>query len=97
MRKLYRFNWYGGRMGYLHGMFAAEESDVANAIGETVHFGEVLGKHSDVTVELEESHMSVVTEDQDFIAKFESLGCASGHNPLHYVEDEGSDEEDEAS
>lgn len=89
MKKLYRFHEYCGRMGDLTGIFVAEETDVQKLIDEhtTVHFGEVLGKHSDIQVRIEASNFEALTDDPSFIEKFEQFRCASGINPFSYLEE----------
>jgi len=82
MRKLYKYRWDFYRMGVVEGIFVAEDTDVDAAIGTHVYFGEILGKHSEVQGTLEADHLRVLTDDQDFIAKFVELGCESGYNPL---------------
>jgi hypothetical protein len=88
MKKLYRYRWDIYRMGTIEGIFVADDDAVAQIEGSHVYFGEILGKHSDVQGRLEAEHFKVLTGDQDFIAKFEELGCSSGHNPFHYLENE---------
>ena len=48
MNKLYKFHWDCGRMGNLDGVFIAEPKEIEALIGKEIHFGEVLGKHSDI-------------------------------------------------
>ncbi len=92
MKKLYRFNLYCGRSGSLHGLFVAEPDEVEKAIGKTVHFGEVLGKHSEVSCTLEAKHFTIATDDQTFIAKYEELGIGQqGTNPLATLADQEAD------
>ena len=85
--KLYRFELFCGRSGTLRGTFVADDiADVLPAIGKRAHFGEVLGKHSEVIVDaLEPEHFVALTDDAAFIAKFQHYGCASGFNPLDYI------------
>ncbi len=85
MLKIYEYGCDCGRMGVLDGIFVADDADVAKVIGKTLYFGEVLGKHSDITVNLEESELAVKSEDQDFIKKFIEImgnGTISGFNPV---------------
>ena len=56
-------------MGDLHGVFVCDHELMENAIGKEVYFGEVLGKHSEVVGDLSESTITMLTDDQDFIAK----------------------------
>ena len=94
MLKLYKFQSDYGRYGTLNGVFVEDEERVAKAIGKNVYFGEVLGKHSEVVLDLEEHHFEVMTEDQAFIHQFEKLGLATGYNPFDYMEDDEDDEDD---
>jgi len=58
MTKLYEFNANFGRMGSLHGRFLLDEEREAKLpeiYGKTIHFGEVLRKHSDVSFVLRPS------------------------------------------
>jgi hypothetical protein len=87
-KRLYRFNLYCGRMGSLHGLFTADESEIVDAIGKRVNFGEALGKHSDVSCTLDAGHFEALTDDADFIAKFDQFRCASGPNPLRRLREE---------
>jgi hypothetical protein len=84
--RVYRFYVDCGRMGALKGTFVATEDQVQQAIGKEARFGEVLGKHSDITVTLTEKMFGVVTDDLDFVGKFSLYRCESGFNPLHYIE-----------
>jgi hypothetical protein len=91
-RGLYRMVWDAGRMGTLSGLFTATDEEVKAAIGQRVYFGEVLGKHSEVYGTLEKSEVSLVTDDPAFVSKFDEYGCASGYNPLDYINEEEGDE-----
>ena len=80
-------------MGELDGLFIADDADVKKTIGKTIYFGEVLGKHSEVIVDLEEKELTVKTDDQDFIKKLvEILGShhLSGFNPITQYKDYGA-------
>lgn len=83
---LYRFRWDCGRMGSVTGMFTATESQLQAEFGEDVYFGEILGKHSEVCGALNRGDITVLTQDQDFIAKAEEYGLVpTGYNPLEYL------------
>lgn len=91
-RGLYRMVWDAGRMGTLSGLFTATDEEIKAAIGQRVYFGEVLGKHSEVYGTLEASEVALVTDDPAFVSKFDEYGCASGYNPLDYINEEDGDE-----
>jgi hypothetical protein len=93
MKKLYRFTLDCGRQGELDGLFIEDEKEVERAIGKRVYFGEVLGKHSEICGDLEEEDFEVVTDDQDFIKKFDELIGWFGWNPVKMVRDKEEWEE----
>lgn len=91
MNKIYEFHWDCGRMGDIQGMFIADDADVERLIGQQIYFGEVLGKHSEISGELEINDLTVMTDDQTFIEKFIEImgdGTISGYNPFDYFEAE---------
>ena len=95
MRKLYSFFWDCCRMGDVEGLFIAEESEVDAAIGSQVYFGEILGKHSDISGTLSSVDLKVISDDQDKIDwLLDIIGpTVSGYNPLEYLADEAEDED----
>lgn len=96
MRNLYRFFWDCGRMGDVEGLFVATPEEVDKNIGRIVYFGEILGKHSEITGSLDEEDLEIVSSDQDFINKLvDILGTdISGYNPLDNIEDLDDEEEE---
>jgi len=89
LQKLYKFQWDCGRMGSVEGLFVADEGEVAAAVGKEVYFGEILGKHSDVSGTLDAEDLTVATDDQDFIVKLVGIigtTTISGYNPLSYID-----------
>ena len=88
-------------MGDVQGLFVANDATIAENIGKRVYFGEILGKHSEVYGNLDESDLTVLSEDQDKIRWLvEVVGngnsTISGYNPLAYIpEEELEDDEDE--
>jgi len=89
MKKLYSYYIDYGRSGNLEGLFIAEESELKKILGKEIYFGEILGKHSEVTYTFDESDFNVLSEDQYKIEWLESLlgSSVSGYNPLDYFED----------
>jgi len=91
MKKLYAYKLDCGRMGEVEGLFVAEEAIIMAALGRTVYFGEILGKHSEIVADLDINHLTVKSEDPEFILKLvEIIGSEhiSGYNPLDYIEEE---------
>lgn len=98
MKAIYEFNWDCGRMGGLDGIFIAEKPDIEALIGEEIYFGEVLGKHSEILGILETTDLTMKTDDQEFITKFEAImgtGTISGFNPLDYYDADDANERDD--
>lgn len=88
MKKLYRFTLYCAREGNLSGVFVADEEDLARSVGITVDFDEPFGKHSFLRYTISAEHFEVVTDDQDFIAKWEQYEIGScGENPISIAMD----------
>jgi hypothetical protein len=88
MEKLYRFYADYGRLGAIEGVFVADEAEVAAALGCTVSFCEPWGKHSSAKCTLAASHFTILTDDQDFIAKARKYGIVRfGENPLGILAD----------
>lgn len=86
-----KFLWDCGRMGSVEGMFTSTKEDIENIQGKYIYFGEILGKHSEIDGEIAEGDIKILTEDQEFIEKFEKImgtGTISGHNPFDYYERE---------
>ena len=95
MKALWQFHWDIHRMGHVRGQFVATDEEVKKHIGRKVYFGEILGKHSNVYGTLEEKDLFRLTDDEEFIAKFEQYGCATGYNPLEYLSDDEEDNEED--
>ena len=88
MKAIYEFYWDCGRQGFLEGLFIADSDEVKEAIGKKVHFGEALGKHSEIYGELEELDIVLVTDDPVAINVVERYELTKGYNPLNYIEDD---------
>lgn len=82
-KKIYKFSQYFGRMGELSGVFVADAADVARVMGKDVYLGEVLGKHSDVTVTVSTENLREISDSPVIVAFFEKeLGGGVGTNPI---------------
>ncbi len=97
MKGVYKFYVDCGRMGDLSGVFIADSDDVARAInnGKTVYFHDVLGKHSEIDVELSGNVISLVSDDPAVVSVVSMNDLTNGINPFDYFDMEELDEEDE--
>jgi len=98
MKVIAQFHWDCGRMGNVEGLFVTNKKALAAAYGKEVYFGEILGKHSEVSGTFSEGDITILTEDQDFITKFIEImgsGGISGYNPLSYLNEEYNESNDE--
>lgn len=89
MKVIAKFYMDCGRMGSVEGIFTSTKKDLEAAYGKAFYFGEILGKHSEIYGNLDESDIDIITDDQEFVAKFEEIigsGTVSGYNPLDYME-----------
>lgn len=90
-KALYKYDWDFGRMGKLSGLFLALPSQVKAAVGQTFDFGEALGKHSEITGEIESDDLKLVSDDPADVAVIERLFSKDnicGHNPLKCLQGE---------
>lgn len=89
---LFKMDFDCGRMGTVEGLFVAKQSDVDELVnsGQTIYFGEVLGKHSDITGPLEANEVKRVDLDAETVRKVKLvLGRTwSGYNPFDYLPEE---------
>lgn len=69
MKALFKMNFDCGRNGNLEGVFIADTEDVKYLVENniSVYFGEVLGKHSDVSGCVDESEISLITSDENIL------------------------------
>lgn len=90
MKGLYKFEKDCGRMGKLEGLFIAEVDKVDELIESEVevHFGEALGKHSDVSVIMSDDNLTLVTTEENVIKVIEDYNLENGYNPFNYIYDE---------
>lgn len=86
MKAIYKMNFDCRRSGILSGIFVADDEDVKTLIDSMieVHFGEVLGKHSDVYGPIDKNDIERLTDNPEFVEMFEKHGMATGHNPFWY-------------
>ena len=88
MKNLYKFHWDCGRQGNVTSIFVAHDYEIKDSLGKEVYFGEILGKHSEIYGVLENSDITVLTNDQDFIEKFEKyVGESTEKNPLNCLKE----------
>jgi hypothetical protein len=93
-RILVRFYEDFYRNGELEGLFITTKPELERLYGKVLYFGEVLGKHSDVSLLIEPRQFTLKSEDQAFIDQLADV-CGtdiSGLNPFSY-EDDGEDHE----
>ena len=94
-KAIYKFFFDCGRMGELEGIFVAEPQEVKRLInsGEELYFGEVLGKHSEISGVVSVENFIFVTDEEEIVNFFEIHGMATGINPLSYFEEEGAEDD----
>jgi hypothetical protein len=97
---IYKFSLDCGRMGDLQGVFIATDQQVKKLISSKieVYFGEILGKHSEVSSSIEKKHIKLLTDDINAIDVVEKYDLSNGINPFKYrfcnFEIKGTDIED---
>lgn len=73
-------------MGDLNGVFVAKKEDVKNLIESKIeiYFGEVLGKHSEIYGAIEESDLTMTSDNPETVSMFEANKLSSGFDPFCY-------------
>jgi len=86
MKNLYEFNVDFKRGGSIEGRFLATQNEIEAIIGKYVRFGEILGKHSDISGTIEKDEIRLITDNQEFLKEAEKLNVVltHGYNPLEY-------------
>lgn len=86
MKALFKMNFDYGRSCSLEGLFIAEKKYIDFLVEKelNVHFGEVLGKHSDVCGRVAPEEITMVTMDVNVLEVIEQYGLENGYNPLEY-------------
>lgn len=74
--------------GILEGIFVETSDNVKSIFGKKVHFGEVLGKHSDIFGTIDIGDVNLVTEDENAVKLFELYQMETGYNPFYYLNEE---------
>lgn len=87
MEGLYKFYEDCGRMGYLEGIFVEDSEKINNLLGQSVYFGEVLGKHSEIIVDINSKNIELITTDPNVLRVVKDYDLESGYNPFNYVEE----------
>jgi hypothetical protein len=87
-KAVYKYSEEFGRMGSLSGVFVAEKSAVASAMGKEVYFGEALGKHSEIIGRLGEDTIKMASDDPAVVKVVLELDLETGTNPFDYMEEE---------
>lgn len=72
---LYKFDFDCGRMGNIDGLFVADDKKIKRLIKEnpSIYFGEVLGKHSDISGNFSEMNIEKVKLDIRTVRKVTSI------------------------
>jgi hypothetical protein len=99
MKVIARCAW-SFRAGDIEAVFICHEYELEQLYGHVMHLGEVLGKHSEVTVEIGgPEDVEILCKDQGKIAIVEEIFGTSiaGINPFDYLDPEEAEENDEFS
>lgn len=88
-KAIFRLDVDFDRQGFLNGIFIERKDFVDYLLNNDIEifFGEILGKHSEVTVSFfkGEGSIELVTDDINAVSIFEQYNMATGVNPFEYV------------
>lgn len=91
-KAIYRFYVDCGRHGELDGIFVLEKETFEKYRGLRLNFHDVLGKHSEVSIIIDDNYFSVVSDDPETIEFFEGHQLENGFNPFSYYYTEDLDD-----
>lgn len=96
-QSIYFYSVDFGRHGTVEGTILTTANQLKKLFGKSIYFGDVLGKHSDVSIIFEdEDDFELLTSDQEFIKKaVEYKVVPKGYDPFDYIDLE--EEEDSSS
>lgn len=86
-KAIYRFYADCGRKGSLEGVFIATKQQVRKLISSEiqVYFGEVLGKHSEISGAIKKKDIVFLTDDSHAVEVVEKYNLTNGFNPFNYT------------
>lgn len=73
MKVLINYSEDFGRNGDLDWLFVCERSDFEKVKGKKVYYSDILGKHSEIGITIDDECCEIKSEDQEFIAKLVEL------------------------
>ena len=95
MKKLWQWDDSYG-YGMIEGLFLATEEEVKHLLGKTIYLGEVCGKHSEVTVEIEDwSFFTEIPATKEEMAFLSKKGLLYGYDLVESLKDQEEWEEEE--
>lgn len=87
MRGLYRYTMDSEKMGDVEGIFVSTDRAIEKQMGKEVYFGEILGKHSEISGTLHPYQITMLTSDQKAVEIVEKYNLETGYNPLDYIQE----------
>jgi hypothetical protein len=85
---LLRFDMSDEHQG-LTGLIISTIEEYKNSLGKTFYLGEFMGEHTQFFEKITEHILKIVSEDEDFINKFETyFGYKVGIDPIQAIKDE---------
>jgi hypothetical protein len=95
VKKLYQYEEDFGRMGCLTGRLLLSDEERAALEGQSGYADDVLGKHSEVEIEINPETLTLVTADAAFLARAAELGVdlECGFDPRGFLNEEEIDED----
>lgn len=84
MEEIWKFEVF--LYSFHEGIFLATQEDIDSIIGKEIYFGELEGKHSDVSLVMEASMFTKLDVSDKFLGEFKKhRELLVGVNPLNYL------------
>ncbi len=95
-REVFRFNWPAGRGYSVEGVFTSTQAQVDALEGSYVNFGEICGKHSQMSGIIEPGEIIAISKDPAVVEFVDECG-GFGHDPVaQYIQDKEKEMHDYA-
>jgi hypothetical protein len=66
-------------------MFVATPEDIKRICSQTIHFGEINGKHSECSIDFEESDFEIIPSTPEILEWFLEHAGGTGYDPRSYM------------
>lgn len=85
MKGVYKFEVYIYRFGSLQGLFVEDSAVVESMMMREIIYHDILGKHSEIAIGIDEINTKLVSDEPEFVRLFEENVGSFGTNPIRDI------------